>query len=377
MGGSVMSRLYKDGIRLRLVLNKREKKTLAHIRNLSSRPYQRERAAALLKVSEGISPHAVALRGLLRQRDPDTVYSWVYSFSALGIKSLSHAPRKRKASLTPNEKEQLSKTITEKSPQDFSLNPSRWTLKTLMDALPILNRTYSSISGIWYLLMRNRIHYKRSIDSVPCPDPRKKEKIRRIRALLGYARKHPYQVVLLFLDEFSFYRQPLRGPAWWPVGRSQQPKAQRSRNADTRGRVVAALNAVSGKLAYKMASKINLPCFCDFLRHLKKIYSDAKQIYVVLDNWLTVHKHPQAFETFKETSIVPVFMPTYSPQSNPIELLWEQLNDEVLRLHRLSDDWATLKERIDEWLKAFNVPSERIIKMVGLTAKPAIRVNTT
>jgi transposase len=222
---------------------------------------------------------------LLKQRDPDTVYGWVYAFDAVGIKSLSHAPRKRKASLTQAEREQLRETITEKSPQDFSLSGSRWTLKTLRKALPFLKRVYRSLSGVWYLFRRLRIHYKRSLDFVPCPDPKKKEKIRRIRALLGYARKHLSKVVLLFLDEFSFYRQPLRGSAWWPVGRRQQPKAKRSRNADTRGREVAALNAVSGKLIYHVASKINVPCFCDFLRHLREVYPDAK-IYVVLDNWL-------------------------------------------------------------------------------------------
>jgi transposase len=225
------------------------------------------------------------------------------------------------------------------------------------------------------LLKRNRIHYKRSLASVPCPDAKKAEKIRRIRALLGYARKHLSKVVLLFLDEFSFYRQPLRGSAWWPCGRTQQPKAQRSRNANTRGRVVATLNAVDGRLTYRMASKINLPCFCDFIRHIKEMYPNAEHIYVVLDNWLTVHKHEKAMETFSETGIVPVFLPTYSPQSNPIELLWEQLNLDVLCLHRDSDAWATLKERVCRWLEALTKPSQRAIEMVGLTASKAIRVN--
>ena len=104
-----MSRLYKDGLRLKLVLNKRERKTLTHIRDRSSKPYQREHAAALLKVADGFSPHCVALSGLLRKRDPDTVYSWVYAFDAFGFLSLSHAPRRLKASLTQVEKQQLEK----------------------------------------------------------------------------------------------------------------------------------------------------------------------------------------------------------------------------------------------------------------------------
>jgi len=210
---------------------------------------------------------------------------------------------------------------------------------------------------------------------VPCPDPYKEEKIRRIRALLGYARKHLNQVVLLFLDEFSFYRQPLRGPAWWPVGRREQPKARRSCNSDTRGRVVAALNAVDGSVIYEISSKINVPCFCSFLRYIKEVYSNATHIYVVLDNWPTVHKHPQALETFEELNIQPAWLPTYSPESNNIELLWGQLNKEVLRLHRDSDDWSTLKARVEKWLDAKSLPSQNTISMVGLTAKPAIRVN--
>lgn len=356
-------------------MNKRERKSLTHILNRSNRPYQRERAAALLKIAAGMSPHAVALTGLLRQRDPDTVYGWVHAFDADGIKSLSHAQRHLKDSLMPDEKEQLHQTITEQSPQDFSFSRSRWTLKTLRDALPFLKRAYRSLSGIWYLLQRLRLRYKRSRDVAPCPDAKKEKKIRRIRALLGYARKQPEKFVLLFLDEFSFYRQPLVGPAWWPCGRTKQPKAQRSCNANTRGRVVAAINAVSGEVVHQIAAKINLPCFCNFVRHLKEKYSDATHIYVVLDNWPTVHKHPQALETFTQTGIHPAFTPTYSPESNPIELLWGQLSDEVLRLHRFSDDWPTLKEGVNEWLLELSVPSEHTIKMVGLNATPAIRVN--
>jgi len=146
-----MSRLYKEGNRLRLVLNKQERRALTHILNRSPKPYQRERAAALLKVANGASPHAVAKGGLLKERDPDTVYNWVSSFDANGIKSLSHAKRRCHNPLKQEEKEELFSTITEKSPQDFSIHRSRWTLKALRDALPFLKRIYRSLSGIWYL----------------------------------------------------------------------------------------------------------------------------------------------------------------------------------------------------------------------------------
>jgi hypothetical protein len=40
------------------------------------KPYRRERATALLKIAAGQPAAVVARSGLLRPRDPDTVYSW-------------------------------------------------------------------------------------------------------------------------------------------------------------------------------------------------------------------------------------------------------------------------------------------------------------
>ena len=49
------------------------------------RPYVRERCAALVKIADGMSPHAVAQRGLLTTRDPDTVYGWLATYEAHGL----------------------------------------------------------------------------------------------------------------------------------------------------------------------------------------------------------------------------------------------------------------------------------------------------
>lgn len=60
-----------------LVLSAQERQTLIWSRDREPRPYLREQAAALLKIADGQSPHAVARQGLLRCRDPDTVYGWL------------------------------------------------------------------------------------------------------------------------------------------------------------------------------------------------------------------------------------------------------------------------------------------------------------
>ena len=58
---------------------------LLGVRDHDPRPYLRERAAALLKIAGGMSPHSVALHGLLKPRDPDTVYAWMDAFARDGF----------------------------------------------------------------------------------------------------------------------------------------------------------------------------------------------------------------------------------------------------------------------------------------------------
>ncbi|MFC1717067.1 IS630 family transposase, partial [Candidatus Poribacteria bacterium] len=57
-----------------ICLTQEQQEELEQIRDTDKRPYMRERAAAMLKIAEGASPRQVALNGLLKPRQPDTVY---------------------------------------------------------------------------------------------------------------------------------------------------------------------------------------------------------------------------------------------------------------------------------------------------------------
>ena len=71
-----------------LALSPAQCEELVAQRDHDPRPYVRERCAALVKIAEGLSPHAVAQRGLLRARDPDTVYGWLAAYEARGLAGL-------------------------------------------------------------------------------------------------------------------------------------------------------------------------------------------------------------------------------------------------------------------------------------------------
>jgi len=71
-----------------LCLTPAQRAELLQARDHDLRPYVRERAGALLKIADGLSPHAVATQGLLRPRDPDSLYSWLAIYQTAGLPGL-------------------------------------------------------------------------------------------------------------------------------------------------------------------------------------------------------------------------------------------------------------------------------------------------
>jgi len=76
-------------MRRTLTLSPDERTALTEMATHAARPYLRERAAALLKIADEQTPHAVALHGLLLPRDPDTVYDWMDRYQRDGITGLT------------------------------------------------------------------------------------------------------------------------------------------------------------------------------------------------------------------------------------------------------------------------------------------------
>ena len=75
-----------------LFLSAPERADLERLARTDPKPYRRERAAALLKIAAGEVAAEVARSGLLRPRDPDTVYSWLDRYQADGLAGLTIRP---------------------------------------------------------------------------------------------------------------------------------------------------------------------------------------------------------------------------------------------------------------------------------------------
>lgn len=71
-----------------LELTEQERQGLLSHRDHDPHPAVRERCAALLKIAEGQPAHRVAQQGLLKPRDPDTLYQWLNYYQKEGLSGL-------------------------------------------------------------------------------------------------------------------------------------------------------------------------------------------------------------------------------------------------------------------------------------------------
>ena len=383
---------------------------LEQIRDTHKCPYMRERATAILKVAEGTSGRQVALNGLLKRRKPDTIYGWVKRYQSEGIAGLKVKPgRGRKPAYWPKyqtkaeAKEAILHTVR-RDPITFGKSRSRWSLSYIAEVCEWLQ--LNTISGLGKLLKRLEISYKRGRSYIHSPDIYYQQKMDRIALCLLKAWYEPEKYVLLYQDEFSYYRQPTVARDYESMGMFQ-PLARRSHRSDTAFRGIGALNAITGQVTYQQASRTSIPRLVKFYDALALDYPKADTLFMVQDNWpvhyhpdLLIHLQPQHFEfpihkpknwpdgpsprairnaerkADKRKAILgdkrarlPIKilqLPTYASWANPIEKLWRWVRQTVIHLHRLSDDWSILKQRVQNFMLPFREGSNELLRYVGL-----------
>lgn len=277
-----------------------------------------------------------------------------------------------------------------RDPRAFGEERSRWTLEALQRVCDWL--ALQTPSGMWRVLQRLGIHYKRGRSYIHSPDPHYEAKLAMVQAQLRRARAEPERYVVLFQDEFTYYRQPTVAQAYEAAGK-HQPLARRSYHSDTQRRIAATLDPFTGRVVYLQCSRLGVEALVDFYQLVAEAYADRQTIYIVQDNW-PVHFHPDVLaalqpQNFKWPLPVPrnwpttpshkarrlglpiqlLQLPTYASWTNPTEKLWRWLKQDVLHLHRYADRWPELGDEVERFLDQFADGSQELLRYVGLAGK--------
>ena len=330
--------------------------------------------------------------GLLKKRDPDTVYAWLRRYREHGIRGLLNKPgRGRKPAFSPKSPEEAESELLHAIGQDPGLvnaHQTRWTLRTLSQVVPWLRDI--CVSGVHQILSRLGISYKRARDYVRSPDADYAEKLSRVAHVLAETREQPETHVVVYQDEFSFYLQPTLAKDWAQTG-TKTPLARQSYLSQEMCYGMGALNPHTGEVIYQHVKRCTVVALHTFYTEISARYPNAERIYLIQDN-RAIHFHPNLiaallpqgadFEkptppnwtgkpskqigTLAKLPIEIVQLPTYAPWTNPIEKLWRWVRQAVIHLHRLSNDYKALQEKVLAFMEQFKGGSEALLRYVGL-----------
>jgi putative transposase len=221
-----------------------------------------------------------------------------------------------------------------------------------------------SIGGVCRRLRKWDIKRKWGRLHITSPDPEYQHKLAQVQQARQAAREEPEQVSVLYADEFTFYRQPCLGRVYHAQGQ-RQPTAPYLARANTKRRIVSALDVATGQVSSRTGSVIGVQELCRFVAQLRQRYGSERRLVLIWDNW-PIHKHARVEQAAREQRVEVLYVPTYAPWTNPIEKFWNKLKDKTLRMHRLSEAWERLKSLVEAFLEEHDAPRPDLLRQVGL-----------
>ena len=141
------------------------------------------------------------------------------------------------------------------------------------------------------------------------------------------------RAVVLFIDECSVSLNPNSGKTWAPLGKTPVIKVSSSRSSIP---VISAIS-MTGRLYFTVPNgRVNADEFIKFIRKIVK-QIPRKKVYLVVDN-CAAHKAKKTTKFIEKTGRLSLhFLPPYSPDFNPDELVWAQLKQVDLAGHQARD----------------------------------------
>ena len=181
-------------------------------------------------------------------------------------------------------------------------------------------------------------------------DPQRAAKLREIRALLRHL---PADEIAVFEDEVDVNTNPKIGSMWMRKGQQAEVVTP---GTNTKRYLAGSLNWRTGDVVLsEPGTNRNAQLFLAHLDDLRHRFRRYHRIHVICDN-AAFHKPSRCRQVQQYLSewrhrIVLHFLPTYAPDTNPIERVWWHLHEEITRNHRC----ANIEELIDlvfDWLNA-------------------------
>jgi putative transposase len=308
-----------------IIIASEQRKYLISQMKREGKPSRRLRMHIVLLASKGYSPPEIS-RTLFCSRT--TVYAIVGRFIREGQAAFNDRKRRGPAPLLDGSAQGLIEELTEERlPTECGWMRSRWSCKLL--ALEMFKERALMVSQETVRRVLHRLGFRwRRPRPVPPPIRDPIEKRKRLEAIVEMLRRE----WSFFQDETKIELNPRVGFCWMRRGKQ---KRLRTPGTNRKVWISGALRWSTGRFHWVSGERKNDELFLKMLEELRSIYRSSKhRLELAIDNDSShTSKRVEQYveDSHERISLHP--LPTWSPQSNPVELIWWGLHEAVSRNH--------------------------------------------
>ena len=328
-------------------LRAQERKTLLAVVRRGSDPQLRLRAHVLLLLADQLSWSLIAA---VLFTSTSTINRWRRRYLHQGLEGVLPTPgRSRRSWWSPVWVALVFRWVTSQTPRDFGFFRSRWTCATVVVLLQEDHGIRVSRETVRRWLHEQDLVWRRPRPVLGPKDPQRPAKLRKIRALLRHL---PADEIAVFQDEVDINTNPKIGSMWMRKGQQAEVVTPGQNN---KRYLAGSLNWRTGQLLITQGQQRNADLFLAHLDELRRRLRRYRRIHVICDN--AIFHHPERCRKVRDYlaqwghRIILHFLPTYAPETNPIERVWWHLHEEITRNHRCSNI-DELLDLVFDWLDA-------------------------
>ena len=293
-------------------------------RTLSSQSLSDLRRRAVASVQDGSTPDEVAeTMGVSRA----AVFGWLAMYRGGGWDALNARKRGgRPCKLTGQQMRWIYKTVAGKNPLQLNFPFALWTLDMVKQIVKKHLGVILSRSSVGRLMDQLGLSAQRPLWRAYQQNPKVVAKWLREDYPLICKTAHACRAHIFFGDEAGVRSDAHSGTTWAPRGKTPIVSTTGARFG------MNLISAVSrtGQMHFAVVEgRVNAEVFVEYLRRL--IHGRRRPVFLIVDGHPT-HKSATVrrfVETVKDRLRI-FFLPPYSPELNPDELVWNDLKNHIL-----------------------------------------------
>ena len=301
--------------------------------------YIRMQSAKAVRIDNRSAEEVIKVFGLHRS----CIYRWLNKYDAGGLDALkSSKALGPETKLTAHEKQRLANYLL-KNPTQLKFDYALWTIEMIKELIKQkFNVSYTSVH-VSRILSEIGFSKQKPLQRAYEQDPAKVEQWlkKEYPAIKKEAKKEDR--VIYFGDEAGFHSTALYGGTWAPKGETPVIKTTGQR---IKINCISALNT-KGSLRFMLyEGNFNSQRFIEFFKRL--LHKQNQPVTLIVDGHST-HKTKlvKDFITFTNGKLKLYYLPPYSPELNPDELVWNNAKQKVSkRKHQPVIKRTSFKEKV-------------------------------